>query len=287
MPPAPLPPPRPELLALLDAIKDHPHEDTPRLILADWLDEQDNPLDAERAAFIRAEIARGPVAVRSRTASVEEDKALVSRWLGPVADLASSHRFERGLPVLTIKAVRLLTPKAHPLLVSEAFAFVQNVYLDDAGKSRLALLSEIPEFRHVPGLSLHPSSALGAQSTAKFFGSPNIAGLRQIYFHGVRPGTIGMQALAANPAVIRLRGLWLTHNRLVDGAIVALAASPHLGKLEILDLSDNNIRNGGAEALAASPTLPNLRLLTLLANPLITDVGKRALRDKFGDRVKL
>jgi uncharacterized protein (TIGR02996 family) len=46
-----LPPPRPELIALLDAVKDHPYDDTPRLVLADWLDEQDNELDAEREKF--------------------------------------------------------------------------------------------------------------------------------------------------------------------------------------------------------------------------------------------
>ncbi len=43
----PLAPPRPELLALLDAVKDFPDDDTPRLMLADrasmfgdrvWLD---------------------------------------------------------------------------------------------------------------------------------------------------------------------------------------------------------------------------------------------------------
>jgi|SRR5579883_928884 len=52
----PLAPARPELLALLDAVKDHPDDDTPRLVLADWLDEQDDPLDAERARFIREHI---------------------------------------------------------------------------------------------------------------------------------------------------------------------------------------------------------------------------------------
>jgi uncharacterized protein (TIGR02996 family) len=49
MPPDPPTAPRPELVALLDAIKDNPDDDTPRLVLADWLDEQDNQLDAERA----------------------------------------------------------------------------------------------------------------------------------------------------------------------------------------------------------------------------------------------
>src|SRR5215471_7840250 len=39
--------------ALLAAIRDHPDEDTPRLVYADWLQEHDQP---ERAEFIRVQI---------------------------------------------------------------------------------------------------------------------------------------------------------------------------------------------------------------------------------------
>jgi uncharacterized protein (TIGR02996 family) len=42
-------------LALLDVIRAHPEEDTPRLMYADWLDEHDQP---ERAEFIRSQIER-------------------------------------------------------------------------------------------------------------------------------------------------------------------------------------------------------------------------------------
>src|SRR5262245_14221810 len=48
--------------ALLAAIWDQPHEDTPRLVYADWLDEQGDPAKAARAEFIRmqCELARDP-----------------------------------------------------------------------------------------------------------------------------------------------------------------------------------------------------------------------------------
>ena len=39
---------RPEMLSFLAAVKEAPDDDTPRLILADWLDEHDDP---ERAAY--------------------------------------------------------------------------------------------------------------------------------------------------------------------------------------------------------------------------------------------
>lgn len=47
--------------ALLAAIRAHPNDDTPRLVFADWLDEQPNALDLDRATaeFIRASCRPG------------------------------------------------------------------------------------------------------------------------------------------------------------------------------------------------------------------------------------
>ena len=133
----------------------------------------------------------------------------------------------------------------------------------------------------------HPFGSFGSSSAARFFASPHLTGLRQIDFRGVRPGAVGVQALADNPALGRLRKLALPHNELVDKAVAALAAGKHLTSVQILDLSDNNIGDAGAAALAASATLANLRELDLRENPRLTERGKQALRDRFGDRAKL
>ena len=287
MPTAPSPP-RPELVALLDAIKDRPDDDTPRLVLADWLDEQDNELDAERAKNIRKDIARARGAAPPAANMVfRVQAALFQRCLGPLAALPISGHFERGLPVLLIDGPRLLKPDVPALLATEAFAFVQFVQLTNTGGPRMEAMAAMPEFRSVPGLSVHPFTPLGTGSAAKFFSSPNLTGLRQIDFRSVQPGAVGVQALAANPALSRLRKLALAHNKLVDKAVVALAVGKHLSGLEVLDLSDNNISDAGAEALAASAAFPNLRVLGLGLNPRITNRGKQLLRDKFGDRVGL
>src|SRR4051812_41868891 len=47
--------PRPELLGLLAACKERPDEDGPRLVLADWLEENG---ESDRAAFVRAQVRR-------------------------------------------------------------------------------------------------------------------------------------------------------------------------------------------------------------------------------------
>lgn len=287
---------RPELIALLDAVKDHPDDDTPRLVLADWLDEQGNELDAERAAFIRTEVAaalekergaRPPV--RSPAFSDEYGKPddRLRRWLGPAADLAQRSGFERGLPSICVHGLRLLRTDVPDLLACEGFAFVQSVVLFEAGGSRIEAMAARPEFRFVPGINAAPMYPFGVHFAEKFFRSPNLTGLRHIVFRGINPGAAGTQVLVDNPALSRLRKLSLHHNKLVDKAVAALAGSKHLANLTYLNLSDNNIGDKGAEVLAASKTLVNLLELDLTLNARLTDVGKAVLRAKFGARVKL
>lgn len=297
--PAPKPAPaapRAELIALLDAIKDNPDEDTPRLVLADWLDEQGNELDSERAAFIREDVAaalareRGIKVPLRRPASSDaygKPDARTRRWLGPAADLAERSGFERGLPGIVVHGMRLLRADVPELLAREEFAFVQSVVLFEAGGSRIEAMANRPEFKFVPGITAAPMYAFGVHFAEKFFGSPNLTGLRQIVFRGINPGAAGTQVLADNPALSRLRKLSLYHNKLVDKAAAALAGSKHVTNLTYLNLSDNNIGDKGAESLAASKALANLLELDLTLNPRLTAVGKAVLRMKFGDRVKL
>jgi hypothetical protein len=258
-------------------------------VLADWLDEQDNRFDAERAKFIRRDIA----ASRERHPppdQVRRDEAeLVRRWLEPLREFISGWSFVRGLPQVTISGPNFLKPDFLPVLGSEAFAFVQLVRLveDVFGGPRMEAVVALPEFHHVCGLSASPFDPLGTHSAARVFGSPNLTGLRHIEFRSANPGAVGIQALAANRALARLRKLSLAHNKLVDKAVMALTAGVHLLRLDVLDLSDNLIGDAGAEALAAAPTLSALRELDVRANPRLTERGRKRLRDKFADRAKL
>ena len=283
------PQPRPELIALLDAVKDHPDEDTPRLVLADWLDEQDNAIDAERAKFIRAQIAK-PRAKLVGTGPKRTE--FLKRWLGPIAEFAGTLgkrvEFFRGLPVIKVHGWRLAKPDVPALLASEPFAFVQLVTVTAAGGSRMAELAAIPELRYVPGLGLNPEMApFRASEAATLFGSPNLTGLRQINTSNTPIGIAGAEALANNPALARLRKVSVTYSKLVDGVAVALANAPHFANLQCLCLSGNHIGDAGAEALANSPRLANLRELDLHRNPRLTKKGKQLLRDKFGDRARV
>src|SRR5947207_10628889 len=67
--------PRPEVRAFLEDIREHPDDDTPRLIFADWL--EDNG-DADRAEFIRARIHRLRLAGSDSRKGDEAEEAF--RW---------------------------------------------------------------------------------------------------------------------------------------------------------------------------------------------------------------
>jgi uncharacterized protein (TIGR02996 family) len=287
-------PPRPELLALLDAVKDHPDDDTPRLILADWLDEQGTPLDAERAQIIREDIAahrldpHGLWLANQRLTEADHARRcdLLNRWLGPLAECGAVW-LERGLPLLRIKGQSLLKPDLHPVFDGEAFVFVQSVTLTGVGGYRAEKLAELPILRRFPGLSLSPFSGFGSDVSVKLLGSANLSGLRTLSLTTSRIGVAGATALANNPALVRLRKLELRRNKLVDKAVVAIASSPHLARLERLDLYQNLIGDTGAFALAAATAFPALRQLDLRVNPRLTDRGRDALRTAFGERVKV
>ena len=82
--------------ALMAAIIANPDDDTPRLALADWLDEYGNAHDRARAAFIRLQVeaAKLPVGDAKR-ARLEAD----------ASKLADAHRLEwvKPLAPLTVK----------------------------------------------------------------------------------------------------------------------------------------------------------------------------------------
>src|SRR5438067_8376736 len=90
--------------AFWKAICAEPDEDTPRLVFADWLDEQGDPASAARAEFIRAqiELARlDPWTERAVDLKIREQVLLRDhrdKWLAEIPEWANAEevRFERG-----------------------------------------------------------------------------------------------------------------------------------------------------------------------------------------------
>jgi uncharacterized protein (TIGR02996 family) len=226
---------RPVVLAFLRDIKAHPGDDTPRLILADWLEEHGDPVRAARGEFLRLQTRAVPAPARER------EKELLGRyeklWLGPLANLARTWSWHRGLLHLEIQAAVLLDDPGG-LARSETFAWVEGVTFRDLTSELVARLIAAPWLGWLNTLDLG-YNAVGNEGTAN---------------------------LAASPYLTDLRSLWLRRNHIGDRGAAALAVAPGLTNLEVLSLVDNDIRGDGARALAISPHLSHLTLLNLAGN---------------------
>jgi uncharacterized protein (TIGR02996 family) len=88
--------------AFLADIVEHPSEDAPRLVYADWLDERGRPGDADRAEFIRlqCELVRLPDIDPRKVPLSERGRQLLaaheSAWVGELRGLVEGGEFRRG-----------------------------------------------------------------------------------------------------------------------------------------------------------------------------------------------
>ena len=124
---------RPEVLAFLADIKEHPGDDTPRLILADWLQDQGDP----RGEFIRlqCQLARRPADRASQPPEERLGQLLAQHrdaWLGPLADMALGVSFERGLLRLLVASTAVTAGDLDAVAETTAWSQGQVIYLDPA-----------------------------------------------------------------------------------------------------------------------------------------------------------
>lgn len=255
--------------AFIQAIRETPNDDAPRLIYADWLEEHGQ---GDRAEFIRVQcrIAQTfeeeseQAALLARTESLLREhwdewvgrlRAIVGPWRdrygeGWMREQFHSdglHRFQRGFV---------------DVLALEAEDFLRHT-------DRLKRLSPLRELR-----------LWGAGRCAdRLANEPELAGLSILsftdYYHA--PLTDGgAAALAKSPYLDRLSSLYLGGNSLGDVGVEELVRAPWLVHVTVLDLSDNGLSDRALRALAESPYLVNLRTLYLQKN-YFSEAGLNAL----------
>jgi uncharacterized protein (TIGR02996 family) len=271
--------------ALLRAVLAAPDDDAPRLIYADWLDEEG---DCDRAEFIRVQIALARTDEhdpRYRELHQRESDLLqggnYNRWVAPLEDLAQQWTFRRGFVEAVEVAAAVFLRCGERLFDA---APVRSLKLVRAGLSgpRLAVY---PALAHLVALDLS-GAHLWASHLAILLASPHLAGLRDLSLAHNNLGQSGANLLTDLPILDSLTRLDLANNRLRNAGAVRVAACPRLAGLRTLGLGFNGIGVEGANALAASPYLDNLSVLDLVGNHSI-DFGRQALRERFGDRVRL
>jgi len=267
-------PPRPEVLAFLQAIKEQPDDDTPRLILADWLEEHD---DEPRAEFLRVQLQLAQAGKHPRRQALREREHQLAvlharAWLAPLTSQASNWSFHRGLTRLSLVARDVSPAALLDLVGTEAYAWVDSLSFHGPRAEDVALLvqSRAPPVGQagsllggLTSLSLPHGNAIAGEPLATLAASPEARHLVRLDLSWAAAGDAGAQALASSPSLGRLAALHLPGNNLTQLGAQALAASPHLANLTVLILNHNDLGAEGARALADSKSLTCLTTLRL------------------------
>jgi uncharacterized protein (TIGR02996 family) len=268
--------------ALLQDACAHPDDDTPRLVYADWLEEQYRRRNrVERAEFIRLqiELARMATSDPRRQALEERESKLLNAhsrvWARCLPAWVSGYGFRRGL----VDGVSVSDPVGLVLDPESLWrvAPVEGLTVDNVGGDLPELLS-CPYLARLSVLVLNRVRLDGAAAQALAV-SPHLTNLRYLSLnceYGSGGGDAAARALAASAHLSRLTRLSLRMTSLGAEGSEALAESSLLARLTDLDLEDNALEDMGAWCLARSSRVPGLANLNLSGNR-IGDDGARGL----------
>jgi uncharacterized protein (TIGR02996 family) len=262
--------------AFLNAIIAAPDDDLPRLVYADWLQENGRP---ERAEFIRLQCELAQVRIADPQGRERYDK-LTSRLRG--LQIAHLRVWEKeatdGLP--TNRQLSVLFGRG---MVAEVSCTAK--YFLEHGEQ---IISQLPLRR----ICLTRMSERNARALATFAPFRRIAGLR--FDAGSTDADLVVSVLTICP-LAHLRSLRLfdfvvnsfpAQRGRYTSVAETLARCESLSSLEYLDLSAAQIGEEGSLALAQSTALPSLEYLDLMYNSLSQNVCE-ALRDRYGDSLVL
>lgn len=214
--------------AFLRDILAHPDDDAPRLIFADWLEEQGGANSIARAEFIRVQcaLAAGKLPEQQRVELVLHEQQLLYEWdkvwVDPIRQLACEWHFHRGF--------------------IDDVAMLPDTFFAHADQ----LFSRAP----IQRLTLRPYSPPLSGFMAVLADNEHLRCLRSLNlsYHGLE--SQDMRVLVVSDHLTGLTSLNLSHNRIGDSGIRALAGSQLLGRLEHLNLRGNDIGATGLRALA-------------------------------------
>ena len=284
--------------AFLQAILERPDDDLPRLVFADWLEEQGNP----RGTFIRLQCQRAKLTQYDpewKELLAQESTLLkqfeaewsksVLRWVDQVEYrrgfiehvrvsatklLKNGYRLFQAAPVCSVRLER--PDRLADLGACAWLARVTELDLNRqllGGKSLQALLQS-EHCQSLRVLRLDRCTLLD-QSIQFLANAPTLRSLRTLSLAGNSVGPCSVLFLSRSAHFGELRELRLSDNHLgVEGAI-ALCSQP-MFRLTSLDLGSNDLGNDGAAALARCPQLAELRRLDLQSNA-VGNLGVEAL----------
>jgi uncharacterized protein (TIGR02996 family) len=302
---------------LRQAIAQAPDDDLPRLIFADWLEEQGRSIEAEfiRVQLVsarlellpRAEQERHVMIYRRQNELLEQQQQLLRHVPEPLRR-EGYFEFHRGLLGSITAPLRLLLPWAAEL---QQLIPLPQIALQDA----------VAAVRRTIGCSAGPAQGQPANPLEPAQGEPSAANFRELaaVLHAIRTaathrwvvppgggrvlrrsgpesglaeeshegGEAGPLRAEAIPAFPRLEVLDLSGAELGDGNLRELfRAADRFPRLHSLDISANDVEDGTVAALLQTPWPRQLRRLILGGN-LLTDRTARLLTEQWPENSPL
>jgi len=288
-----------EVAAFLQRIRAHPDDDAPRLIFADWLEEQSaaqlhsrnrtgTSLAVEwseaRGRFIRIQIAlaqlkeertcedeliRRPEREDMQKELMREEQKLLNahhtEWRASFEGIAAGEIFHRGFVEEVNVTARNLLRHADELFAAGP---LRHIHLFEPGGSLPGVL-QIDLLSRLSALTIHASYA-GEPLARAVARSEHLVGLKTLRLSRNRFGDDGVQHLVTSPILAKLEDLDLGDNELSETSAQMLAASPHFSTIRKLELQNNRLGPVGAETIAGSERFPNLHRLGLSHNEIGT-----------------
>jgi uncharacterized protein (TIGR02996 family) len=245
--------------AFLQAVRESPDDDGPRLMFADWLEEHGDA----RGEFIHVqiELSRDDFPESQRSTLQARERALLEEyrwhWEQPLIGLVASCVFHRGfIEEVSLDAGAFL--ERAPVLFARAP--IRTARLSRAA-DRIVELAASVHLERLTGLAL-PSGpgALGPTGAWYLADSPHLAELRSLDLAANALGDEGVALLVGSRGLANLVSLNLRGNLVTDGGVETIAASPHLPALKTLNLSENRIGLRGVEALLGARRFETVNL---------------------------
>jgi uncharacterized protein (TIGR02996 family) len=274
---------------LLAAIVEHPEDDRPRELYADWLTRQGDP----RGEFIRSHLIvyRYP-STDSRNQQADEvawnllqehgqswyrPLAALGLWPTMWSEFCPQYWMSRGLIEHAEVNVTGIFPERTGLLFQAAPSLIELVI--QLGNLDVAKTFAHPQFNQIRGLTFKAAfdGTLENKGLIALTESQNLSRLERLNISKTIVDHRGVDALAKSPLMGRLKELDISNCDLSDNEADILARSKKASQLKHLDLQSNDIGAQGAIALLTSSQLSSLETLDLSTNRSIGQEGLDSL----------
>jgi uncharacterized protein (TIGR02996 family) len=275
--------------AFVEQVRLHPHDDMPRLIYADYLDDAGDPQG--ELIRVQVELASLPTDDERRVALAARETELLDEygetWLAPLRELGATgvttRSFHRGLiERVRIDASRFLHTGDELCEIAPALATIELREVAATPAADDLAACHMPAQISAVDLS---ANRLGPEHMATLRHAPWLAQIAvfNLQFNALRDEGVQQLVQAEMPA---LRELLLGINQIGPPGALALAHWPTLAHVEQLSLRVNPLGDIGAEHLRNSQFVQSLHTLDL-ASCRLSARCLRAMNELKVDRLNL